>query len=84
MEWLRSAIATMPGRKLPVSVSAELVGLAAALGARVKAGGGGDSTSNTRNVDHGTLQIFYLDEMTYDKSAYLKEAHAVRSGDEPC
>ena len=43
-EWLRSAIATMPGRKLPVSVSAELVGLAA-LGARVKAGGGGDSTS---------------------------------------
>lgn len=54
MEWLRSAIATMPGHELPVPVSAELVGLAA-LGARVKAGGGGDSTSNTRNVYHGTV-----------------------------
>lgn len=43
MEWLRSAIATMPGRELPVCVSADLAGLAA-LGARVKAGGGGDST----------------------------------------
>ncbi len=40
--------------KLPVSVSAEFVGLAA-LGARVKAGGGGDSTFNISNADHGTL-----------------------------
>jgi hypothetical protein len=57
---LRSAIATMPGRKLPVTVSAELVGLAA-LGARVKAGGGGDSTPH-KECRLWDLANLHLDE----------------------